>query len=83
MSKNIKTIHSTARVEQAAEIMKTYHIKKLPVILNNEIVGIVTATDLSNMMPELTKELRKLLTKEKPFRFVEKVPYRKEPPQSY
>ena len=83
MSRNIKTIHSTARVEQAAEIMKTYHIKKLPVILNNEIVGIVTVTDLSNMMPKFTKELKKMLTKEKPFRFVEKVPYRKEPPQSY
>jgi len=83
MSKNIKTIHSTARVEQAAEIMKTNHIKKLPVILNNEIVGIVTATDLSHNMPEFSRELKKMLTEEKPFRFVEPVPYKKDKPQSY
>jgi len=63
--------------------MKTHHIKKLPVILNNEIVGIVTATDLSHNMPEFSRELKKMLTEEKPFRFVEPVPYKKDKPQSY
>ena len=47
MSSNIKTIHALAPVEKAADIMKEYNIKKLPVVLNNEIVGIVTETDLS------------------------------------
>lgn len=83
ISKNIKTIHATARVEQAAEIMKTYKIKKLPVILNNEIVGIVTATDLTNHMPELARELKKILMDERSFRYVEKVPYGKGSSQSY
>jgi len=47
MSPNIKTIHATATIEKAAEIMNEYNIKKLPVVLNNEIVGIITTTDMS------------------------------------
>jgi predicted transcriptional regulator len=46
MSHNIKTIHATASIEKAAIIMKENNIKKLPVILNNEIVGIITETDI-------------------------------------
>jgi CBS domain-containing protein len=75
MTKNIKTIHASARIEQAAEMMKTYKIKKLPVVLNNEIMGIITATDITNNMPEFTKELKKLFLDEKPFRIVQKPPY--------
>ena len=40
MSTNIITIHASAKIEQAAELMKKHRIKKLPVILNNEFVGI-------------------------------------------
>ena len=36
MSKNIITIHASAKIEQAAELMRKHKIKKLPVILNNE-----------------------------------------------
>jgi len=67
MSKNIKTIHASATIEKAADIMKKNHIKKLPVILNNEIVGIITVTDIANVLPHFSKEL--LLEKEA-FRFV-------------
>jgi CBS domain-containing protein len=83
MSKNIKTIHAAARIEQAAEIMKTYKIKKLPVILNNEIVGIVTATDIANNMQNFSKEIKQIMTDEKPFKFVEQVPYKKETYEGY
>jgi len=62
MTPNIKTIHAMAPVEKAADIMKEYNIKKLPVVLNNEIVGMVTETDLSrtihafsNAIDELTE----------------------------
>lgn len=62
MSPNIKTIHALAPVEKAADMMKENSIKKLPVVLNNEIVGIVTETDLtstihaySNAIDELTE----------------------------
>ena len=67
MSKDIKTIHASAKVEQAAEMMKTYRIKKLPVILNNEFVGIITVTDLANIMPDFAKILD---DENKPFKFI-------------
>jgi predicted transcriptional regulator len=47
MTPRLKTIHALDSIEKAAEIMKKHNIKKLPVVLNNEIVGIVTETDMS------------------------------------
>ena len=66
MSKNIITIHASAKIEQAAELMKKHKIKKLPVILNNEFVGIITVTDLANIMPDFTKIFA---DKNRPFKF--------------
>jgi len=60
MTQGIKTVHALAPLEKAAKIMKENNIKKLPVILNNEIVGIVTETDLSrtiNAFSEAVEEL--------------------------
>jgi CBS domain-containing protein len=57
MSKDIKTIHASARVEKAVEIMRENKIKKLPVILNNNIFGIVTITDIANILPDISKLL--------------------------
>ena len=67
MSKNIITIHASAKIEQAAELMRKHKIKKLPVILNNEFVGIITVTDLANIMPNFTKTLD---DESKSFKFV-------------
>jgi len=72
MSKNIITIHASAKIEQAAELMRKHKIKKLPVILNNEFVGIITVTDLANIMPNVTKALA---DESKPFKFVTPEPY--------
>jgi len=57
MSQNIKTIHSLAPLQKAAQIMKENNIKKLPVILNNEIVGIITVTDISRAISAFSKML--------------------------
>lgn len=67
MSKNIITIHASAKIEQAAELMRKHKIKKLPVILNNEFVGMITVTDLANIMPNVTKTLA---DESKSFKFV-------------
>lgn len=55
MSSNIKSIHPLEKVEKAIEIMKKFKIKKLPVISNNYLVGIITITDIGMAKPELTK----------------------------
>jgi len=47
MSSNLKIIHALSPLEKASQIMKESNIKKLPVILNNKIVGIITQTDIS------------------------------------
>jgi malate dehydrogenase (oxaloacetate-decarboxylating) len=68
MSSNIKTIHALAPLEKAAKLMNEYKIKKLPVILNNEIVGIITETDLSNTIEaysEAVQELTKFYSESK------------------
>lgn len=67
MTKNIKMIHASAKIEQAAEMMTENHIKRLPVLLNNEISGIITITDIANIMPDLS---RKLIEENESFKFV-------------
>lgn len=61
MSTNIKTIHAMAPVDKAADIMKENNIKKLPVILNNEIVGIVTETDLTRTIHAFSEAVTELI----------------------
>ena len=60
MTPNIKTIHALAPLEKAAKIMKDNNIKKLPVILNNEIVGIVTETDLMRTIEAFSEAVEEL-----------------------
>ena len=60
MSPNIKTIHALAPIEKAVQIMKENKIKKLPVILNNDIVGIITETDISQTVEFFSEALVEL-----------------------
>ena len=60
MSQNIKTIHALTPLEKAAQIMKDNNIKKLPVILNNEIVGIVTETDITQTIEVFSEAIEDL-----------------------
>jgi len=55
MSPNIRTVHALAKLEKAVEIMDENNIKKLPVLLKGNIVGIVTVTDLSKALPRLAE----------------------------
>ena len=45
-SKKIITIDCNDNLEDAAEIMARNKIKRLPVVSKNELVGIITASDL-------------------------------------
>ena len=55
MSSDVKSIHPLDKIEKAIEEMKKYKIKKLPVISNNDILGILTITDIGTAKPELTE----------------------------
>jgi len=60
MTPNITTIHALAPLEKASKIMREKHIKKLPVILNNKIVGIITETDLSQTIEAFSEAVDEL-----------------------
>lgn len=55
MTRKLITIHSLDKIEKAIELMKKHDVKKLPVVYNNAIAGIITVTDLSRARPELSK----------------------------
>ena len=59
------TINEDASIEEAARLMAKKRIKKLVVTRNNELVGIVTSSDLMREAPKLT-ELLEELTKKQP-----------------
>lgn len=55
MSFEIKTVHALDTLDKAIEIMRENNIKKLPVVVNERIVGIITVTDISKARPDLSK----------------------------
>jgi CBS domain-containing protein len=55
MSHDIKVINALDTVEKALEIMKHHKIKKLPVILSEKVVGIITVTDIAKARPDLSE----------------------------
>jgi CBS domain-containing protein len=57
MTPNIKTIHSLAKIEEASKLMKKNDIKKLPVVYNDNLVGIITETDISRAIELIQKNL--------------------------
>ena len=53
MSKKIATISQNASITEAAKIMATHGVKRLPVVENGELVGIITQSDIVKVSPEL------------------------------
>jgi len=61
MTKEVITIDANQTVEEAADLMAEKEIKKLPVIEDNKLIGIVTATDLITFQPKVIEALAKIL----------------------
>jgi len=55
MTSNVKTISSLAPVEEAVNIMKNNNIKKLPVVYNHLVVGIITENDITHAIDMIKK----------------------------
>ena len=55
MTSNIQTISPTENIDAASEMMEKYKIKKLPVLYNDNITGIITINDIVHTKPEMTK----------------------------
>ncbi|MEM3578979.1 MAG: CBS domain-containing protein [Candidatus Bathyarchaeia archaeon] len=61
MSKPPITINPDADVETAIELMFKHRIKKLPVVENGKLVGLVTFTDLVRAQPALIRAVRRFM----------------------
>lgn len=63
MTTPVVTISEDASMEEAARLMSKKHIKKLVVVRDSELVGIITSSDLVRVAPQMTKLLDELLKK--------------------
>lgn len=73
MSHPVITISPNERVEKAAEIMTENKIKKLPVVENNKLLGIITLTDIVASGVKLEEEILKELSNWFPVRKQSKI----------
>jgi CBS domain-containing protein len=53
LSTPLVTIASTENIHTAATVMKEHSIRRLPVIDDGDLVGILTTTDLTHYLPRL------------------------------
>lgn len=63
MSSPILTIESQATTEEAATLMNSKRIKKIPVIDDGKLVGIVTSTDIVRSEPKMVETLSSMMWK--------------------
>jgi CBS domain-containing protein len=61
MSSPVLTISETASIEEAATLMARKHVKKLPVMDNGKLVGIITYTDIVSKVPTMLSILEELV----------------------
>ena len=55
MSKPVITIQPLANIDTAITLMKKHTIKKLPVVKDNQLIGIITITDIAHARPDLSQ----------------------------
>lgn len=61
MSEEVVMVEPDLSVEDAAELMMEKGVKKLPVISNDQLVGIVTVTDICMASPRMIEKVGKML----------------------
>jgi len=61
MTSPVLTISETASIEEAARLMAKKRVKKLPVMNNQKLVGVVTLTDIVTKVPTMLSILEELL----------------------
>lgn len=61
MSRPLLTVEPSKGLEEAVEFMVRNKIKKLPVVDNARLVGIVTLTDFARLEPEVVKTLESVI----------------------
>ncbi len=73
MSKPLVTGTPHMSLEAATKLMFKKKIKKLPVVENGNLVGLVTLTDMVRVQPQIIETLKKLARTEPPPKRMQKV----------
>lgn len=60
MSKPLIVVETDTELEDAAKLMFKMKIKKLPIIKQGKLTGLVTLTDLARFQPQMIKILKQL-----------------------
>lgn len=63
MSKPLIVVKPEATVEEAVETMFKNKVKKLPVVENEKLIGLVTFADIARIQPLMTQTIRELTEK--------------------
>ena len=63
MSKPLVVVNPESSLEEAINLMIEKKIKKLPVIENRKLVGLVTMTEIARVHPEMVKYIQTLAAK--------------------
>lgn len=67
MSKNVVTVDPEKSIGDAVELMVKNKIKKLPVVSEGKIVGIITASDIMIVEPKLIATIASLISLKTPY----------------
>jgi len=62
MSKDVVTVEPDKRIEDAVELMTKYKIKKLPVVDDEKVVGVITCSDIAVVEPKLIEAIANLMS---------------------
>jgi len=74
-SKPLIVVEPDMDLEEAAKLMFKMKIKKLPVVENGQLMGLVTLTDLARFQPQMIRILKKMSEKMAPKRIKKVVDY--------
>ncbi|HJX23535.1 MAG TPA: CBS domain-containing protein, partial [Candidatus Bathyarchaeia archaeon] len=61
MSRPLLTVKKDASLEEAASLMAKKRVKKLAVLENEKLVGIITSTDVVRSAPQMVRIFEELL----------------------
>jgi len=62
MSTKVVTIDPDKTIEEAVELMTKNNIKKLPVVEDDKLIGIITASDIAVVEPKLIQSIAGLIS---------------------
>jgi CBS domain-containing protein len=75
MTTRVFTVSPETDLEEAARLMFENDVKKLPVVSEGKLVGLVTLTDLARFQPEIIRLLRRLIGENTPKRMKKVLDY--------